>query len=36
MSDIWDARGDANGWEEQLSPDAGAGDDEDVEPRTTE
>lgn len=33
MSDYWDARADARGWEEQLYPDA---EDDSVEVRTTE
>ncbi len=35
MSDFWDVRGDADGWEEQLYPDADDSDDG-VEVRTTE
>jgi hypothetical protein len=34
MTDIWDARADESGWEEQLSPDAE--EDDDGEDQTTE
>ena len=36
MSDHWDVRGQAHGWEEQLYPDVAEDDDSAAEDRTTE